>query len=175
MPILQAIIHHESKSSEDAEHSRELRFFSNGELTPPFTPLTSFDCPGTSSTMSEGNQVPPNDSLTSLTPDEANKIIHSHRKVRYAPPSEAKSSRTSAGTACWPCRQRKVKCDNKHPCENCVKRDHASLCSYNPKQNATKQTASVAGNKRPRSPGSASSSRKEDDRWPRTTGESHNL
>ncbi|TVY56054.1 Protein RDR1 [Lachnellula cervina] len=158
MPILQAIIHHEHNIVEDAEHSRELRLFSNGELlTPPFT---SFDCPGPNSTMSDGNnQVPPkNDSLTSLTPDEANRIIHSHRKVRY-------------GTACWPCRQRKVKCDNKHPCENCVKRDHASLCSYNPKQNATKQTASAAGNKRARSPGSESSSRKEDDRWPRTTDE----
>ncbi|KAH8653179.1 fungal-specific transcription factor domain-containing protein [Tricladium varicosporioides] len=94
-----------------------------------------------------------------LTPDEANRIIHSHRKVRY-------------GTACWPCRQRKVKCDNKHPCENCVKRDHAGLCSYNPKQNAVKATqGSVAGIKRARSPGSESSSRKEDDRWPRTNDE----
>ncbi|PFH63201.1 hypothetical protein XA68_16640 [Ophiocordyceps unilateralis] len=54
-----------------------------------------------------------------LTPDEANRIIRSHRKVRY-------------GSACWPCRQRKVKCDNKQPCENCVKRDHSNLCSYKP-------------------------------------------
>ncbi|TVY14612.1 hypothetical protein LARI1_G006232 [Lachnellula arida] len=84
MPILPAIIHHENNISEDAEHSRELRFFSNGDLlTPPFT---SFDCPGSSSTMSDGNnQVPPkNDSVTSLTPDEANRIIHSHRKGLHA-------------------------------------------------------------------------------------------
>ncbi|CAL3972209.1 unnamed protein product [Diplocarpon coronariae] len=93
-----------------------------------------------------------------LTLDEANRIIHSHRKVRY-------------GTACWPCRQRKVKCDNKQPCENCVKRDHASLCSYNPKQNASKASpASVAGVKRSRSPGSEGS-KKEEDCWPRTTDE----
>lgn len=46
----------------------------------------------------------------------------------------------SAGTACWPCRQRKVKCDNKSPCENCVKRDHPQLCSYKPNRS---QTASV--------------------------------
>ncbi|CZT07415.1 probable ZFR1 regulator of fumonisin biosynthesis [Rhynchosporium graminicola] len=100
-------------------------------------------------------QDPPLD----LTPDEANRIIHSHRKVRY-------------GTACWPCRQRKVKCDNKQPCENCVKRDHANLCSYNPKQNPSKSKdppGSVAGVKRARSPASDESVKKEEDRWPRTT------
>lgn len=65
-----------------------------------------------------------------------------------------------------------MKCDNKQPCENCVKRDHASLCSYNPKQNAAKVSAGpVAGVKRGRSPGSENALRKEEDRWPRTTGE----
>ncbi|EQL00911.1 Fungal specific transcription factor [Ophiocordyceps sinensis CO18] len=59
-----------------------------------------------------------------LPPQEASRIIHSHRKVRY-------------GTACWPCRQRKVKCDNKQPCENCVKRDHPQLCSYKPNRSST--------------------------------------
>lgn len=67
-----------------------------------------------------------------LTPEEASRIIHSHRKVRY-------------GTACWPCRQRKVKCDNKQPCENCVKRDHAQLCSYKPNRpSSTKHTSTIA-------------------------------
>lgn len=41
-----------------------------------------------------------------------------------------------SGTACWPCRQRKVKCDNKQPCENCVKREHPQLCSYKPNRSA---------------------------------------
>ncbi|RDA92027.1 hypothetical protein CP533_0994 [Ophiocordyceps camponoti-saundersi (nom. inval.)] len=63
------------------------------------------------------------DETKALTPDEANRIIRSHRKVRY-------------GSACWPCRQRKVKCDNKQPCENCVKRDHSGLCSYKPNRSA---------------------------------------
>ncbi|EFX00384.1 c6 zinc finger domain containing protein [Grosmannia clavigera kw1407] len=68
-----------------------------------------------------------------LTQEEASRIIHSHRKVRY-------------GTACWPCRQRKVKCDNKHPCENCVKRDHAQLCSYKPNRpsSSAKNTSTTA-------------------------------
>ncbi|TPX12325.1 uncharacterized protein E0L32_006972 [Thyridium curvatum] len=68
----------------------------------------------------------PHDSpdLEHLTPEEASRIIHSHRKVRY-------------GTACWPCRQRKVKCDNKQPCENCIKRDHAQLCSYKPNRSSS--------------------------------------
>ncbi|OIW32898.1 hypothetical protein CONLIGDRAFT_155378 [Coniochaeta ligniaria NRRL 30616] len=65
--------------------------------------------------------------LEDLTPEEANRIIHSHRKVRY-------------GTACWPCRQRKVKCDNKSPCENCVKREHPQLCSYKPNRASTHGT-----------------------------------
>ncbi|KAM3073603.1 hypothetical protein ACMFMG_004512 [Clarireedia jacksonii] len=109
--------------------------------------------------MSEGPSEPIE---SSITPDEANRIIHSHRKVRY-------------GTACWPCRQRKVKCDNKHPCENCVKRDHALLCSYNPKNRDFGKAipTAIAGVKRARTPDSNSehSGRREDDRWPRTTDE----
>ncbi|PHH77394.1 hypothetical protein CDD80_671 [Ophiocordyceps camponoti-rufipedis] len=70
-------------------------------------------------------------SSKALTPDEANRIIRSHRKVRY-------------GSACWPCRQRKVKCDNKQPCENCVKRDHSSLCSYKPNRASTSKRSARA-------------------------------
>jgi hypothetical protein len=52
-----------------------------------------------------------------------------------------------------------------------VKRDHANLCSYNPKQHAGKASAgSVTGAKRPRSPESESSLKRDEDRWPRTTG-----
>ncbi|KKA26813.1 hypothetical protein TD95_000779 [Thielaviopsis punctulata] len=97
-----------------------------------------------------------------LTPEEASRIIHSHRKVRY-------------GTACWPCRQRKVKCDNKQPCENCVKRDHPKLCSYkpNPRSNAAKSTASVEGSssrKRGHSPDEARDHKadKRQGSWPRS-------
>ncbi|KAJ0335529.1 hypothetical protein COL922a_009107 [Colletotrichum nupharicola] len=81
--------------------------------------------------MPESNTTPDQVSIDDLTPEEANRIIHSHRKVRYA---------------CWPCRQRKVKCDNKQPCENCVKREHPQLCSYKPNRTAshgTKPAASV--------------------------------
>ncbi|KAK4235596.1 fungal-specific transcription factor domain-containing protein [Achaetomium macrosporum] len=92
--------------------------------------------------MSETQESP---SLEDLTPEEANRIIHSHRKVRY-------------GTACWPCRQRKVKCDNKSPCENCVKREHPLLCSYKPNRSAAGKSISITsehstpGKKRARSP-----------------------
>lgn len=91
-----------------------------------------------------------------------------------APQSIIPELKTCAGTACWPCRQRKVKCDNKQPCENCVKRDHAGLCSYNPKNAAKASAGSVSGIKRPRSPGTGSDSslKRDDDRWPRTTGTS---
>ncbi|KAK3295195.1 fungal-specific transcription factor domain-containing protein [Chaetomium fimeti] len=92
--------------------------------------------------MSDTQESP---SLEDLTPEEANRIIHSHRKVRY-------------GTACWPCRQRKVKCDNKSPCENCIKREHPQLCSYKPNRSATGKSISstsehpASGKKRARSP-----------------------
>ncbi|KAH7631955.1 fungal-specific transcription factor domain-containing protein [Sordaria sp. MPI-SDFR-AT-0083] len=91
--------------------------------------------------MSDSHESP---NLEDLTPEEANRIIHSHRKVRY-------------GTACWPCRQRKVKCDNKSPCENCVKREHPQLCSYKPNKSATGKPSSVSTDlshtkKRPHSP-----------------------
>ncbi|KAH6654534.1 fungal-specific transcription factor domain-containing protein [Truncatella angustata] len=63
----------------------------------------------------------------------------------------------SIGTACWPCRQRKVKCDNQQPCENCVKREHPQLCSYKPNRSNAGKAASVEagsthGTKRPHSP-----------------------
>ncbi|AEO68607.1 uncharacterized protein THITE_2118168 [Thermothielavioides terrestris NRRL 8126] len=94
--------------------------------------------------MSDTHESP---SLEDLTPEEASRIIHSHRKVRY-------------GTACWPCRQRKVKCDNKSPCENCCKREHPQLCSYKPNRSAAakgnsaaSKQASGASKKRARSPG----------------------
>ncbi|KAL8409887.1 hypothetical protein RB594_008106 [Gaeumannomyces avenae] len=96
--------------------------------------------------MSDHNDASPT-GIDDLTPEEASRIIHSHRKVRY-------------GTACWPCRQRKVKCDNKQPCENCVKRDHAQLCSYKPNRSGARgsmasDTASstTQGKKREHSPG----------------------
>ncbi|KAL2849874.1 hypothetical protein BJY01DRAFT_210432 [Aspergillus pseudoustus] len=33
--------------------------------------------------------------------------------------------------ACYPCRQRKVKCDGHQPCRTCVRRDHPQICAYN--------------------------------------------
>ncbi|KKY32505.1 putative fungal specific transcription factor domain-containing protein [Diaporthe ampelina] len=58
--------------------------------------------------MAEQHESP---NIDDLTPEEASRIIHSHRK-------------------------RKVKCDNKQPCENCVKREHPQLCSYKPNRSS---------------------------------------
>lgn len=55
---------------------------------------------------------------------------------------ENKTKRCLTGTACWPCRQRKVKCDNQQPCENCVKREHSNLCSYKPNRSVANKGAS---------------------------------
>ena len=88
---------------------------------------------------------------------------------------------TPPGTACWPCRQRKVKCDNKQPCENCVKREHPQLCSYKPnRSNASKQGSleHTLSRKRPHSPVDglereherAGSSDHQPNGWPRAMG-----
>ncbi|KAF3479737.1 uncharacterized protein GIQ15_06713 [Arthroderma uncinatum] len=55
--------------------------------------------------------------LSNLPQSEIDAIIRTKRKVR-----EPK--------ACYPCHTRKVKCDRNLPCDGCVKRDHADLCSY---------------------------------------------
>jgi len=34
--------------------------------------------------------------------------------------------------ACYPCRQRKVKCSYDTPCQTCVEREHPEICSYDP-------------------------------------------
>lgn len=68
------------------------------------------------------------------------------------------SSISVPGTACWPCRQRKVKCDNKSPCENCVKREHPQLCSYKPNRSATGKSVSLASSEQP-TPGSGAKKR----------------
>jgi Fungal Zn(2)-Cys(6) binuclear cluster domain len=52
-----------------------------------------------------------------LTQSHIDAIIRGKRKAR-----EPK--------ACYPCHTRKVKCDRNLPCDGCVKRDHADLCSY---------------------------------------------
>lgn len=124
--------------------------------------------------------------IDELTPEEANRIIHSHRKVRYGknkPPTpkyfQDHLLTRFSGTACWPCRQRKVKCDNKQPCENCVKREHPRLCSYKPNRSTTAKNQSTTsetsqhGRKRTHSsPEAQNVSRKVErqESWPRTIG-----
>lgn len=55
--------------------------------------------------------------IAELPQSQIDAIIRTKRKAR-----EPK--------ACYPCHTRKVKCDRKLPCDGCVKRDHADLCSY---------------------------------------------
>lgn len=55
--------------------------------------------------------------VSELPQSQVDAIIRTKRKAR-----EPK--------ACYPCHARKVKCDRNLPCDGCVKRDHAELCSY---------------------------------------------
>ncbi|CAC9884578.1 unnamed protein product, partial [Aureobasidium pullulans] len=50
--------------------------------------------------------------------------------------------------ACYPCRQRKVRCDLARPCRTCVEREHPELCDYHPpnkkQNNGSSSSASLA-------------------------------
>ncbi|KAJ6107202.1 hypothetical protein N7523_008525 [Penicillium sp. IBT 18751x] len=78
-------------------------------MTSPYPPGPSFS----PSDISSG----PNRSVSELPQSQVDAIIRTKRKAR-----EPK--------ACYPCHARKVKCDRNLPCDGCVKRDHADLCSY---------------------------------------------
>jgi hypothetical protein len=93
--------------------------------------------------------------------------------------TKARLTPATTGTACWPCRQRKVKCDNQQPCENCVKREHPQLCSYKPNRSNTSKSGSIDagsshGTKRPHSPEDSEDYDNDNDRqpqgWPRAAG-----
>lgn len=51
--------------------------------------------------------------------------------------------------ACFPCRQRKVKCDLSRPCQTCRDRDHPELCSYHPPNKRQNVDAQAPGTLRP--------------------------
>lgn len=78
-------------------------------MASPYQPSTSFSPSETA--------APPNRSVSDLPQAQVDAIIRTKRKAR-----EPK--------ACYPCHARKVKCDRNLPCDGCVKRDHADLCSY---------------------------------------------
>lgn len=68
---------------------------------------------GASTAAGAGSSRP----ISDLPQSQVDAIIRTKRKAR-----EPK--------ACYPCHARKVKCDRNLPCDGCVKRDHADLCSY---------------------------------------------
>ncbi|KAJ5563039.1 hypothetical protein N7535_002513 [Penicillium sp. DV-2018c] len=81
-------------------------------MTSPYPPSTAFS-PSVASDIAPA----PNRAVSDLPQAQVDAIIRTKRKVR-----EPK--------ACYPCHARKVKCDRNLPCDGCVKRDHADLCSY---------------------------------------------
>lgn len=55
--------------------------------------------------------------------------------------------------ACYPCRQRKVRCDLARPCRTCVEREHPELCDYHPPNK--KQATAAGSGPAPKAEGSA--------------------
>ncbi|KAI1866914.1 hypothetical protein JX265_007490 [Neoarthrinium moseri] len=169
-----------ARNSQPGQGSLSVKHGDPIAIEPLARSIRAVPSPATRLTAKRGSRMPVRGRVPveDLTPEEASRIIHSHRKVRYGewfdfssaggPPMRLPrcTSGTPAdkgnptGTACWPCRQRKVKCDNQQPCENCVKREHPQLCSYKPnRSNAAKSgsidAGSIQGKKRPHSPDSS--------------------
>lgn len=48
--------------------------------------------------------------------------------------------------ACYPCRQRKVRCDLNRPCRTCIEREHPELCDYHPPTKRQNLGAAAAAN-----------------------------
>ncbi|KAF7594014.1 hypothetical protein BBP40_010292 [Aspergillus hancockii] len=82
-------------------------------MTSPYQPSMSFSPAMNIPDMTAAPSRPVSD----LPQSQVDAIIRTKRKAR-----EPK--------ACYPCHARKVKCDRNLPCDGCVKRDHADLCSY---------------------------------------------
>lgn len=55
---------------------------------------------------------------SSIDREEIDRVLQQRRKQR-----EPKS--------CYPCRQRKIRCDHDLPCRACRKRGHPQICAYN--------------------------------------------
>ena len=72
----------------------------------------SFSQPGTGDPSASSSR-----NASDLPQHQIDAIIRTKRKARQP-------------KACYPCHARKVKCDRNQPCDGCVKRDHADLCSY---------------------------------------------
>ncbi|PWY75011.1 phenylacrylic acid decarboxylase [Aspergillus heteromorphus CBS 117.55] len=51
--------------------------------------------------------------------------------------------------ACYPCRQRKVKCDSALPCRTCRRRGHPQICVYDQATPGSKQARNVSQQLRP--------------------------
>ncbi|KAG8623289.1 hypothetical protein KVT40_008265 [Elsinoe batatas] len=62
----------------------------------------------------------------------------SPRAITNAPPKQEvddflrRKRKVREHKACYPCRQRKVRCDLARPCKTCVEREHPELCDYHP-------------------------------------------
>ncbi len=62
-----------------------------------------------------------------VSPAQVNQILRRKRKARER-------------RACYPCRQRKVKCNYETPCQRCIDRNHVDLCSYQQPPQETTET-----------------------------------
>jgi hypothetical protein len=55
-------------------------------------------------------------------------------------------------TACYPCRQRKVKCDSNQPCKTCKRRNHPEICIYTAPEKTPSVQTSATKRRVPNSP-----------------------
>ncbi|KZF22152.1 hypothetical protein L228DRAFT_268641 [Xylona heveae TC161] len=95
------------------------------------------------------NQHQPTSPQPRTEPQAHNPLLDEIKDVNDVNEILRKRRKTRDLKACYPCRQRKVKCSNESPCRVCVERGHPELCTIYPRtargSSATGSTRKSAG------------------------------
>ncbi|RAH61738.1 hypothetical protein BO85DRAFT_115532 [Aspergillus piperis CBS 112811] len=67
---------------------------------------------------------------TPINREEIDRVLRQKRNQREA-------------RACYPCRQRKVKCDSTQPCRTCRRRGHPQICVYDQDSSGSKKSRNI--------------------------------
>lgn len=68
---------------------------------------------------------------TPINREEIDRVLRQKRNQREA-------------RACYPCRQRKVKCDSTQPCRTCRRRGHPQICVYGQDSSGSKKSRNTS-------------------------------
>jgi hypothetical protein len=113
--------------------SSMLRVISACEASPSHLRMRGIsECRNHHATFSESGDMQGRQSLTQM--DTTHQVEARDDQLGESEINELlrRKRKTRGQRACYPCRQRKVKCDYGSPCHRCIEREHPDLCQYQP-------------------------------------------